>query len=124
MKFYPPKGRASAHIALVSGHTAVVEQEGSEIDARFYREAIAMGCVPHGAADEDSADGDAGFDRSRHLLAVINEMVAAADPKEFDASGKPALRAVVRRAGFTVSSSERDAAWEAYAAQKDEEPLV
>ena len=42
------------HVALISGHTAVIPPEGIELAPMFYREAIARGAVlAEGATAED-----------------------------------------------------------------------
>lgn len=113
MKFYPPKGKETEHIGLTTGHAVLIEKNGTDIDTRFHREAIARGCRPHGIAEVEE-DEDAGFDRKEHLVSAIAGMVEQAEPTFFTADGKPQLRTLSERAGFSVTASERDAAWEAF----------
>jgi hypothetical protein len=54
MKFLPPKGKVSVFLGLTSGHAAVVMAEGTELHARFHREALRRGCVPIGEAVKQS----------------------------------------------------------------------
>jgi hypothetical protein len=46
--FKAPPGEGPVHLALTSGHTAVVEEGGTELPPHFHREAIAKGCYPEG----------------------------------------------------------------------------
>jgi hypothetical protein len=109
MKFFPPKGQ-SCHISLLSGHTALVEPEGTELDMRFRKEAIARGCYPEGTQAEDpELPGD--FNREEIILDAMKTMIDLADKDDFTAVGQPDVRRVSNRVGFTVDRHERDRLW-------------
>lgn len=110
MRFKAP-GDKPVHIALVTGHTAVIGTEYAELDGRFHREAIARGCVPFGTAEEEPAPEGGGFDRRQVILDAINAMLDGAEGGDFTADGKPNLTKLCARVGFTVDRSERDAMW-------------
>lgn len=110
MKFYPPADQP-VQIALTSGHITVVEPAGTELETRFQREAIALGCMPEGVEREKPQEG-AGFDKMAAIIDTINIMVDDGDEGEFTSDGKPDVRALSRRVGFTVSRGERDTAWD------------
>ncbi|MFZ2981877.1 MAG: hypothetical protein WA085_12660 [Sphingobium sp.] len=113
MKFYPPADKP-IQIALTSGHITIVEPAGTELETKFQREAIALGCMPEGVEREAPQEGK-GFDKMASIIEAMHAMVDVADVAEFTGDGKPKTDAVSKRVGFTVSSSERDTAWEAVA---------
>lgn len=106
MQFKAP-GDKPVNIALTNGHTAVVDVEFGELDARFHREAIALGCIPFGTAKEEVTGGQT-FDRRQVIIDAINAMLDGASEGDFTGDGKPDLRKLSARAGFTVDRSERD----------------
>jgi hypothetical protein len=107
MQFKAP-GDKPVHIALVTGHTAVIDVEFGELDARFHREAIAHGCIPFGTAVEEPAAKGATFDRRQVIIDAINAMLDGAAEGDFTGDGKPDLRKLSARVGFGVDRSERD----------------
>lgn len=107
MKFKAP-GDKPVHLALTSGHTAIVGIEDTELEARFHREAIAHGCIPHGAAEEEPMEGGTSFDRKRVITEAMNAMLDGAEEGDFTADGKPDTRKLSARVGFTVDRHERD----------------
>jgi hypothetical protein len=110
MKFRSTTGE-EVHISLITGHTAVVGVELTEIEKRFHKEAIARGCLPEGVED-DAQDQPQGFDRVKVITAAINAMVDGSEEGDFTAHGKPVLAKLNARVGFTVSRSEADAIWD------------
>lgn len=111
MKFLPPENQP-VQIALTSGHIAIVEPEGTDIPKIFHKQAIALGCLPEGVEREASADAKP-FDKSSAIIEAMYAMVDDADESEFTGDGKPDVRALSKRVGFTVTRDERDVAWEA-----------
>ena len=111
MKFYPP-GKESVQIGLTSGHMATIEPTGTELHPSFHKEAIARGCMPEGIgqAPQEQAQG---FDKMASIVEAMYKMVDEGIESEFTGDGKPDVRAVSKRVGFTVSRGERDGAWEA-----------
>jgi hypothetical protein len=110
MRFKSPDGK-NVHIALVTGHTAVVGADYAELDPRFHREAIARGCIPFGTAEEEPAAEGASFDRRQVILDAINAMLDGAEDGDFTGDGKPDVRRLSAKCGFTIDRSERDALW-------------
>lgn len=113
MKFYPPDNQPM-QIGLTTGHVAIVEPGGTELDARFHREAIAKGCMPEGIERDKPVEAK-GFDKMSAIINTVIEMVDEGNEAEFTGDGKPDVRALSKRVGFTVSREERDTAWEAVA---------
>lgn len=109
MKFRSPS-EEPIHIALTTGHTALVTQEGVTLDPMFHREASARGAI---AFDESpvGTTTTAPLDRQAAVLAVVKAMLDGNDPEDFTAEGKPNLVKVKTKAGFTVTREEADAAF-------------
>lgn len=123
MKFFPPEGQTEVHIALLNGHTALVTEDGTELEARFRREAIARGCLPEGIGADPVIEGELPpFDREAKILDAINDMIDGNDAADFNADGSPNLRNLSDRVGFQVSRSERDAAMAKIEAEASGEP--
>lgn len=118
MKFCSTTG-ADVQLSLTSGHTAVVTPEGSELDKRFHKEAIANGCLPAGMEAEDAPQGK-GFDRAQVIRDALNGMLAGSNPDDFTTAGKPSLKRVQALIGFNADRSEVDAIWDAIAAEPKE----
>lgn len=110
MKFYAP-GDEPVMVALLSGHSVVIEPEGTELEPRFHKEALAQGCRPEGSSAGEGFDRTAVFDRRKVIRAAIETLLDSSDPEAFTNDGVPALRKVTEAAGFQVSREERDAAW-------------
>lgn len=96
------------HIGLLSGHTAVVGTEPTELQPIFHREAIARGCLPEGVVLQQ-AQAPGNFDRKQVIKDAINAMLDGTDESDFTGDGKPKLTKVSARAGFQVSREEADA---------------
>ena len=111
MKFRSTTGH-DVHISLTSGHTCVVTPEPTEIGAIFHREAIARGCTPEGVSDE-VVPVNTGFDREKAITDALNAMLDGGDEKDFNTNGKPDLRALNAKVGFTVARDEADRIWDA-----------
>jgi hypothetical protein len=99
-------------LALTSGHTCTIGPEYVEIDERFHRQAVVHGAIPEGTEHVRSADAVPEPTRRELLLAAVRQMVNEARPEDFTADGKVNANALSQRVGFTVSSSERDSAWD------------
>ena len=99
------------HIALTSGHTAVVTPEGNELAPMLHREAIARGAVPSTVQHEQAAPAVAQFDRSKVIVDALNAMLDGGQEGDFTADGKPNLTKLNARVGFKVAREEADAAW-------------
>lgn len=110
MKFRSPTDQP-VHIALVTGHTAIVSPEGNELQAIFHKEAIARGCLPEGV-QPDAPPAPPEFDRKRVISDAMRAMLAGKDEADFRSDGKPDLRKLNARVGFTVARDEADALFE------------
>lgn len=109
MKFFSPTDE-KVHIALTTGHTAVITADGSELDKRFHKEAIARGCLPEGVEADKPAENTS-FDRKAIIEKTLQSMVDGSDEKDFKADGTPNLKQVSTKAGFMVDRTEVEAIW-------------
>ena len=115
MKFRSPTDQP-IHIALTTGQTALVTPDGVELDPMFHREAVARGAIPSTMSTEQALMLDAppakpSFDRPAEIAKVLHAMLDGADEDDFNSDGRPDLRAVNKKLGFTASRSEVDAVW-------------
>lgn len=97
-------------IALTSGHTAFVSYDGTAIDKKFHREAIALGCYPSTMdKPEDLKSHD--FNRAEAIGSAMEAMIKNADASDFTGNGSPDLRKLTARVGFKVAREEADSIW-------------
>lgn len=108
VKFYPPKGKETVTVGLISGHMAVVNAEGTILNKMFHAEAIAQGCR---LSNDDDEGDDETFDRAAQIRGAIEDLLDSDNAEAFTANGLPQTDALSKACGFRVSSSERDAAW-------------
>lgn len=120
MKFYAPTDEP-VHIALTSGHTAVVERSGTELPSIFHREAVARGALlpsqlDLGALPTPVVDALTGQDvtaqRGAAVRAAITAMMDGSDDGDFNGDGRPNLARLKARVGFDITREEADAAFE------------
>lgn len=121
MKFRSPTEEA-IHVSLTSGHTAVIPQEGVELDAMFHREAIARGAIPGSLSAEEAlvlgaAPAARQFDRAEVIAATIKTMVEAGNEADFNGDGKLKLTVLNKKLGFQASREEVDAVWQKLVAE-------
>ncbi|MBP84926.1 MAG: hypothetical protein CMO61_13860 [Verrucomicrobiales bacterium] len=64
------------------------------------------------AAVEAEAEAEEEVDTADDLVAIMEQLIADGDPKSFKADGSPKVNVVNKAAGRTVSTSEREAAWQ------------
>lgn len=108
------------HIALTSGHTAIVTPEGNELDVMFHREAISRGAIPGTIKDEPAQQPqEKSFDRAGVIEGAMNDMLDGGNEHDFTGDGKPNLIKLNARVGFKVSRDEADAAWARVSAPND-----
>lgn len=110
MRFRSPT-ETPVYLALTSGHTLVVGPELVEVPKQFHRPAVMEGCIPEGMDAMPAEDGPPSETKQDLIVAAIKKMLA--DPKEgdFNGDGKPDVRKLSQRAGFTVLADERNSAW-------------
>lgn len=109
MKFRSTTG-SDIHIALTSGHTALITSELTELHKIFHKEAIARGALPEGVEPEVTAEST-GFNRKDAIIAALESMLDGGDEGDFKNDGTPDLRKVTAKVGFRVDREEVDAAW-------------
>jgi hypothetical protein len=105
------------HIALTSGHSIVIDPDGTEVPALFQKEAVARGALPIGIEDAAPLAGQT-FDRSKVIKDAINQMLDGDDEENFTKDGKPDLRKLNALVGFNVPRSEADKLFEEVSATK------
>lgn len=106
MKFKSPSDEP-LHIALTSGHSIVIEPEGTEVPALFQKEAVARGAFPVGIEEAAPLEGQT-FDRAQTIKDAINQMLDGDEEENFTNDGKPDLRKLRAIVGFTVARDEAD----------------
>lgn len=132
MKFHAPT-HDPLHVALTSGHTAVVTHEGVTLDPMFHREAVARGAIPEtmfgfapGSADGrldlgalpqpvvDSFTDPNNTNAARGALirSTLSAMMDGSNEGDFNSDGRPNLARLKARLGFDITREEADAAFE------------
>lgn len=106
-KFRSPSDQP-IHIALTTGHTAVIPPEGVDLDPMFHREASARGAV---AFDESSLVVSTMTPdvRNAAISAALTAMLDGKAEDDFTTEGKPNLLKLRARVGFAVAREEADA---------------
>ena len=117
MKFKSPSAD-TLHIALTSGHSIVIEPEGTEVPAIFHKEAIARGAYPVGIEDAAPLAGQT-FDRAQVIKDAINQMLDGDEEENFTNDGKPDLRKLRAIVGFGVAREEADKLFAEVTADKE-----
>jgi hypothetical protein len=118
--FKAPPGEGPVHLALTSGHTALVEETGTELPAHFHRAAIAQGCFPEGipgVALQAARDPT----RPEMIREKLREMIRGADPEDFTTSGQPNKANLDAKLGFVTERHEVDTAFADVLAEDDED---
>lgn len=105
MKFRSPSDQP-IHIALTTGHTAVITPEGVQLDPMFHKEASARGAV---AFDDSSITSAQPVDRKAAIAAALTAMLDGKAEDDFIADGKPNLHRLKAKVGFAVIREEADA---------------
>ncbi|MCD5994153.1 hypothetical protein KDX38_11010 [Pseudomonas sp. CDFA 602] len=119
IRFNPPSGLNSLSIALLSGHSLCVHRvhpadgkAGTAVPVKFRKEALSLGCAPVGVdVDEDEDEGDT---KSVLILKALEAVIERNEPDEIEPTGRPKLAAVKKQAGFGVTKSELDTAFDAF----------
>lgn len=111
MKFKSPTDDA-VQLSLTSGHTCVVEPDGTDIDPRFHREAISKGCIPVGVEmPEIAPPAPPQFDRKQVIADGMRAMLESDEEGMFTAAGKPNMKKLDAMIGFRTEREEVDAIW-------------
>ena len=87
----------------------------------------AAGCVPADEVQvriktstvEEASEAEQAA-RQAQIIAAIGVLVDKKDPIDFNRSGSPQVRSIETIVGFDISNMERDKAWKAYQASKNE----
>lgn len=106
MKFKSPSAEP-LHIALTSGHSIVIDPEGTETPALYQKEAIARGAIPVGIQEAAPLEGQT-FSREQAITDAINSMLDGDEQDNFTNDGKPDLRKLRAIVGFHVAREEAD----------------
>ena len=105
MKFRSPSDQP-IHVALTTGHTAVVPPEGVVLAKMFHKEASARGAV---AFDDVGTTVLTAEDRKAAISAALTGMLDGKAEDDFTGEGKPNLVRLRARLGFVVPREEADA---------------
>ncbi len=96
------------------GHTFVVKHdEYTFVPPQFRAQALAAGCKFEGQEDDAQPSDDADAKAAAELLATVKALIAKGDPSDFTTGGKVSATRLSAMVGYTVSSEQRDAAWDA-----------
>jgi hypothetical protein len=114
MRMYHP-GEQPCHMALTSGHSFVVGQAPVEVPQRFFKLAVAKGCVPEGQEPpKDESVAGSGGDRKLEMVKDgVRLLMQTGGVDDFEGDGRPKLEPLSKAVGFDVSGDERDAAYQA-----------
>ena len=110
MKFFAPT-EEPVQIALITGHTCIVTAEGTELEPRFQKDAIAMGCTPEGVERAAPEVSKPGFDREEAIRKAIKDMVANPQANDFRNDGTPSASMVSKYVGFQALRTEVGRIW-------------
>lgn len=113
----------------VSGHTiAFVKDVETPIPRFLLDEAMAQGAVPVQEADIPNQDENrkptpapSGAKRKEAIITAIEELVAAGNRSDFNASGRVDVKVLKTKLGFDVTAKERDAIWDELMATSEED---
>lgn len=124
MKKFKSTTGSPVRIALLSGHTAWVNLEFTELDDRFHAEAYSAQCVSEDMLKSEAMESIpvAQAEAIIHtksiddkILDVISEMVDNNELENFSkSSGAPDARIIASRVGERISSHKRDEIWYRY----------
>lgn len=94
------------------GHTHVVGPEFSEVPSRFRAMALTAGCRFEGQKDDEVDLAEIADTQAAQILTAVEKLVATGNTEDFTTGGKVSATALSKACGFTVTSAQRDVAWE------------
>lgn len=119
MKFRSPSDQPVI-LGLVSGHMATVTPEGTELEPRFRRKAIAEGCIPMGIGDVDvPVRTEPVFDRTSAIREALIKMIEDGREEDFNSHGRPNPIRVRELIGINVESAEVHAVFDKMTAEAE-----
>lgn len=115
MRFKSPTLEPVYLATTQGGHTHVVGPEYATVPKMFRAGAIAAGCRFEGQQDdeEDADVVNVADTAAAELLAAVKAMIDKGDTADFTTGGKVSATRLSAMVGYTVTSEQRDAAWEA-----------
>lgn len=122
VKFFPP-GDKAVHVALLSGHSAVIEPSGTDLEQRFHKDAVAKGCMPIQRTPDEAPKPT--FNRKAKITETLKQMLEGSDPEDFLPNGQPRKERLDALLGFGTQRTEVEDAFneiteELEAAEEDE----
>ena len=111
MKFRSPT-ETHVHLASTSGHTFVIGPDLVEVPTRFHRTAVMEGCIPQGMDALPPENDTPDHKKMDLIVAGVRAMMEAARDEDFNGDGRPDVRKLSQRVGFTVLADERNTAWQ------------
>ena len=97
------------HLALTTGHTAIVTPEGTDLLEPFHEKAIAAGAVPVGGRSQSPKLKAAMFDRQLTIKEAVTGMASSGNRGDLRRDGSINLERLIDRLGFPVFQEEADA---------------
>lgn len=94
--------------AVVLFEAGVAREVGDEIG----KIALTMGAEMVGDSPKAEPEPEPEVEDQKSLVEVMEEIISAANPDDFKANGTPKATVVNKYAGRTVSTTEREEAWE------------
>ena len=94
--------------AVVLFEAGVAREVGDEIG----KIALTMGADIVGDSPKAEPEPEPDVEDQRPLVEVMEEIISAANPDDFKANGTPKAAVVNKYAGRTISTTEREEAWE------------
>jgi hypothetical protein len=94
--------------AVVLFEAGVAREVGDEIG----KIALTMGAEIAGDSPKTEPEPEPKVEDQKPLVEAMNEIINMANPDDFKADGTPKATAVNKYAGRTVSTTEREEAWE------------
>lgn len=118
MKTYFKSEDTEVRLCLPSGHVAIVTNEETELLPIFHKEAYRAGLIGRREDQEEEkvfkpiyAPGSDPLTRVDELVAVLMAEVNAGNSALLTKDGVPKVSELAEKAGFAITSDERDAAW-------------
>jgi len=116
----PPSGLNNFSLVNLSSHSLCIHRTnpldglaGTPVPVKFRKDAFSAGCTVVGVETEEEEE-DTSNAKSKLILKALEAVIDRNDSDEVDANGRPKLAAVKKEAGFGVTKTELDAAFDTF----------